>query len=53
MSYIEELKTQFPTQTAFQLALYAYVYNKDYKRDLELLKESLNGRFTDIHKKSS
>lgn len=42
MSFIEKLKSEFPTQTAFQLALYTYVYNKDYKKDLKLLKESLD-----------
>lgn len=42
MSFIEKLKSEFPTQIAFQLALYTYVYNKDYKKDLKLLKESLD-----------
>ena len=39
MSFIEKLKSEFPTQTAFQIALYTYVYNKDYKKDLKLLRK--------------
>ena len=42
ISYTEELKKQFPTETAFQIALYAYIYNGKYKEELKILKEQLN-----------
>ena len=39
MSYIEELKRQFPTETAFQMALFSYVYNGKYKEELQTIKD--------------
>ena len=39
MTYIEELKRQFPTETAFQMALFSYVYNNRYKEELQTLKD--------------
>ena len=37
-SYIENLKKEFPTETAFQLALFNYVYNGNYKEELQTIK---------------
>lgn len=42
MTYIDELKKQFLTETAFQIALYAYIYNGKYKEELNILKEQLD-----------
>ena len=39
MTYIEELKEQFPTETAFQMALFSYVYNGKYKEELQTIKD--------------
>lgn len=39
MTYIEELKRQFPTETAFQMALFSYVYNGKYKEELQTIKD--------------
>ena len=39
ISYTEELKKQFPTETAFQIALYAYIYNGKYKEELQTIKD--------------
>lgn len=38
-NYIEQLKHEFPTETAFQLALFNYVYNGKYKEELQTIKE--------------
>ena len=41
MNYIEELKKQFPSPDVFNLALYTYIVNGNYKNDLAILKEGL------------
>ena len=38
-SYIENLKKEFPTEEAFQLALFNYVYNGNYKEELQTIKD--------------
>ena len=38
-NYIEQLKLEFPTETAFQMALFSYVYNGKYKEELQTIKD--------------
>ena len=38
-NYIENLKKEFPTEETFQLALFNYVYNGNYKEELQTIKD--------------
>lgn len=49
-SYIEQLKRQFPTETAFQMALFSYVYNGKYKEELQTIKDLNNCKTAKILK---
>lgn len=39
MTYGDESRRQFSTETAFQMALFSYVYNGKYKEELQTIKD--------------